>query len=173
MCGGSAIACPACSEDPCKRARCSIPGATCRIKECSCDAEFVLGGRVVACQTPSIPPPSSPCPKGVPIVNCFADPCQVNTCEAFPEATCVSNFCGGCNADFFVDGKKVNCSGSCVKTVSTAVYQSIKNAPREPDLSSRVGCKLILGLQHRILVYSTLGINDWRILVTLMDQIAL
>ena len=48
------------------------------------------------------------CPPGVPIVFCFADPCQVNSCPNFPEAECQSNYCGGCNALFFdADGNEV------------------------------------------------------------------
>ncbi len=33
-------------------------------------------------------------------VLCFVDPCQLASC---PEAECVSNFCGGCNAEFYDD----------------------------------------------------------------------
>lgn len=50
-------------------------------------------------------------------VNCFVDPCSVEKCPAFPHATCVSNYCGGCNAEFYVKGKKVNCNDGCVKEV--------------------------------------------------------
>ncbi len=53
----------------------------------------------------------SPCPPDKPLVYCFADPCEVTTCPAFPNAKCVSDFCGGCNARFFEGGKEVteNC----------------------------------------------------------------
>jgi hypothetical protein len=30
------------------------------------------------------------------VVNCFVDPCSTTTCPA--GKTCVSNYCGGCNA---------------------------------------------------------------------------
>eukprot|EP00058_Branchiostoma_floridae_P022677 XP_002608167.1 hypothetical protein BRAFLDRAFT_90418 [Branchiostoma floridae] len=56
------------------------------------------------------------CPPGVDVVNCFADPCQVTKCPAYPAATCRSNYCGGCNAVFFdANGNKVNCNayGGC------------------------------------------------------------
>ncbi|MGB0589037.1 MAG: hypothetical protein ACPGU1_05100 [Myxococcota bacterium] len=33
-------------------------------------------------------------------VQCFADPCQVTSC---PVGTCVSNMCGGCNAEYSLD----------------------------------------------------------------------
>ncbi len=32
------------------------------------------------------------------LVQCFADPCSVSTCEGDPDAACESNFCGGCHA---------------------------------------------------------------------------
>eukprot|EP00058_Branchiostoma_floridae_P018953 XP_002604442.1 hypothetical protein BRAFLDRAFT_122288 [Branchiostoma floridae] len=41
------------------------------------------------------------CPDDSPMVYCFADPCTVATCPATPDATCVSDYCGGCNANFF------------------------------------------------------------------------
>lgn len=42
------------------------------------------------------------CPDGSKPVNCKADPCQFATCPYFPEATCEADYCGGCNARFFV-----------------------------------------------------------------------
>ena len=58
------------------------------------------------------PPPT--CPPDKPHVYCFVDSCQVTTCPAHPEARCVSDFCGGCNARFFDDeGNEV--TKSCSK----------------------------------------------------------
>lgn len=34
------------------------------------------------------------------IVRCFVDPCEVHTCLAHPDATCIANYCGGCHAIF-------------------------------------------------------------------------
>ena len=42
----------------------------------------------------------SGCPLGVPMVYCFVSPCSVNTCPAYPSATCEDDYCGGCNAIF-------------------------------------------------------------------------
>ena len=43
-----------------------------------------------------------------PVFNCLADPCAVQSCPNQPNATCQSNFCGGCNARFFdKKGKEV------------------------------------------------------------------
>ena len=49
--------------------------------------------------------PPTPCT--LPVYNCFVDPCSVNRCPAHPTATCRSNYCGGCNAQFFVNGIEV------------------------------------------------------------------
>lgn len=53
----------------------------------------------------SAPPPT--CPPDKPPVNCFVNPCQFAKCPAHPNARCVSDFCGGCNARFFEDGEEV------------------------------------------------------------------
>ena len=57
------------------------------------------------------------CPPGQPPVNCFVDPCQFGTCPAHPDATCVADYCGGCNARFFdEDGNEVTdtCGRCCI-----------------------------------------------------------
>jgi hypothetical protein len=48
------------------------------------------------------------------VVQCFADPCTVTTCEADPNATCTANYCGGCHA-LFTDGNgdDVDCDETC------------------------------------------------------------
>uniref|UniRef100_A0A7M5V2C2 Agrin n=1 Tax=Clytia hemisphaerica TaxID=252671 RepID=A0A7M5V2C2_9CNID len=51
----------------------------------------------------------SECPRNVPIVTCAVNPCDTSTCPAFPKARCQGNYCGGCNAEFFVNDKKVDC----------------------------------------------------------------
>ncbi|CAH1271521.1 FCGBP [Branchiostoma lanceolatum] len=52
----------------------------------------------------------TPCPPGVNMVECFADPCDNAECPANPNATCKANYCGGCNAVFYdAQGNKVNC----------------------------------------------------------------
>ena len=58
--------------------------------------------------------PSSTCPPGVPIVRCFADPCSFATCLNHPHATCVSNYCGGCNYNFY-DRNNTDVTASCCK----------------------------------------------------------
>jgi hypothetical protein len=56
------------------------------------DREF-LEGRTVCCGD------KCSCADGSSPVLCFADPCSVApTC---PDASCVANYCGGCNAEFY------------------------------------------------------------------------
>ncbi|KAK3580545.1 hypothetical protein CHS0354_009501 [Potamilus streckersoni] len=50
------------------------------------------------------------CPDGSHEVHCKTNPCEVTDCPAYPEANCVPNYCQGCNAVFFVDGKEVDCN---------------------------------------------------------------
>jgi len=45
-------------------------------------------------------------------VDCFADPCIVTECSTYPDAECVSNYCGGCWADYYLNGELINCNSS-------------------------------------------------------------
>jgi len=49
-------------------------------------------------------------------VNCFVDPCLMSECTSYPDAECVANYCGGCWADYHIDGEQINCelSMDCV-----------------------------------------------------------
>ena len=49
-------------------------------------------------------------------VDCFVDPCLVSECTSYPDAECVANYCGGCWADYYLDGELINCdlSMDCV-----------------------------------------------------------
>ncbi|XP_035679107.1 zonadhesin-like isoform X8 [Branchiostoma floridae] len=98
-----------CMADPCEVARCPAhPDAQCRANYCGgCNAEFYdnHGSRVDCDEVPS------QCPSGVEVFHCFANPCDVTSCPAHPEATCQANYCGGCNADFVdEDGNQVDCN---------------------------------------------------------------
>jgi len=42
-------------------------------------------------------------------VFCFIDPCEVTSCEYYPEAECVADYCGGCFANFYIDGDMIDC----------------------------------------------------------------
>ena len=47
------------------------------------------------------------CPEGW--VDCFIDPCEMENCPSYPNAECIANYCGGCNAEWFVNGEQVFC----------------------------------------------------------------
>merc|ERR1712137_450253 len=53
------------------------------------------------------------CPGGLGVVNCFVDPCgqaMRTGCHGYPDAMCKSNYCGGCNANWFdANGNEVFC----------------------------------------------------------------
>jgi hypothetical protein len=40
-------------------------------------------------------------------VNCRINPCQYATCLAVEGATCVADYCGGCNARWLLNGQEV------------------------------------------------------------------
>lgn len=42
------------------------------------------------------------CADGSPVVNCFANPCQVSSCDV-EGAICEADYCGGCNARWYDD----------------------------------------------------------------------
>jgi len=44
-------------------------------------------------------------------VACFVDPCMVEECQINTPVDCMSNYCGGCHADFYdLDGNLVDCT---------------------------------------------------------------
>ena len=45
-------------------------------------------------------------------VDCFADPCLVSECSSYPDAECVANYCGGCWADYYLNGELIYCDSS-------------------------------------------------------------
>ncbi len=47
------------------------------------------------------------CPPDKPFVSCFVDPCKFATCPAHPVAVCKADYCGGCNARFFIGNMEV------------------------------------------------------------------
>jgi hypothetical protein len=44
-------------------------------------------------------------------VDCFQDPCLVESCPAYPNSECVANYCDGCYADFYdINGNLIDCN---------------------------------------------------------------
>jgi len=56
------------------------------------------------------------CPRNKPRVQCAVNPCTRAFCARYPRAQCVPDYCGGCNAHFYLGGKRItNCynEGEC------------------------------------------------------------
>ena len=101
----AAVSCPAFA---CQTASCpAYPGATCRTDVCGCNPRFYVNGNEVKCDS-NQQPQQQPCRNPV---NCWANPCRFSSCPAFPEATCVADYCGGCFAKYYMNGKEVDCQG--------------------------------------------------------------
>lgn len=98
-----------CPPDQCDRFSCvSNPGAECRSNACGgCNVAFFQGGtEVLECR-------QSDCLLDVTRFDCPFDPCDGATCPADPSATCITNYCGGCSAEFYSSaGERVQCGGS-------------------------------------------------------------
>ncbi|KAL5510211.1 hypothetical protein EMCRGX_G005719 [Ephydatia muelleri] len=67
------------------------------------------------------------CPPNKPPVQCLVDPCTVNSCPAHPEATCVADYCGGCNARFF-DRSGNEVTDSCACPVKGQIFTTCGSA---------------------------------------------
>ena len=102
-----------CKVNPCQVNKCAkYPDAICKPNYCGgCNADFYLNGEKVDCKNPSSydAMPRRECPPGKPLVYCWRNPCQGQTCESHPNARCVPNFCGGCFFSFYVGWRRVNC----------------------------------------------------------------
>ena len=59
----------------------------------------------------------SMCPPDKPLVNCIVDPCMFAMCSNHPNAVCVADYCGGCNARFFIG--KIEVTETCCKLSSS------------------------------------------------------
>jgi hypothetical protein len=78
-----------------------------------------------------------PCADGETPVNCFVDPCVGARCRGFPDAVCVSDYCGGCNARFFLDGEEVTCGLDCAAVTCPALPP---DCDEEDQVPIRGGC---------------------------------
>ena len=56
----------------------------------------------------------------LPIVKCTYSPCAQLLCNDNVNATCRENFCGGCNAEFYLGEEKIECSKLCLNIVVTS-----------------------------------------------------
>ncbi|XP_072039473.1 uncharacterized protein [Amphiura filiformis] len=108
-----------CIVNPCDVNSCpAYPNARCVAHFCGgCFAFFydVNGNPISGC--------SNVCPPTTPRVDCFANPCEVNSCTAYPNARCVANYCGGCRALFYdVNGNPIRECSACPIQACIALY---------------------------------------------------
>ena len=47
------------------------------------------------------------CPDGSQPVNCLVNPCEYASCPAIKNAKCVADYCGGCNARWYIKDLEV------------------------------------------------------------------
>ena len=125
FCSGSSPA--NCLVNPCTFATCpGVNGATCVADYCGgCNARWFNNGKEVTdqCQgmhehnyssykqgfhifSPGFCSGSSP-------ANCLVNPCTFATCPGVNGATCVADYCGGCDARWLLNGQEVTdqCQG--------------------------------------------------------------
>ena len=134
-----------CLANACRETNCpAFPNAVCYTDECGCNPQFYVNNRLVDCgrRQPQLPQQQQ-CQNPV---NCWADPCQVNSCRAYPEATCVANYCGGCHANFYVNGRQVDCdgprptnSGNCPYNWLGVMVQCTQKGPDQCNNCERQG----------------------------------
>ncbi|XP_055958614.1 uncharacterized protein LOC126808776 isoform X1 [Patella vulgata] len=56
---------------------------------------------------------TSSCPPGLPVANCFIDPCLLASCPGHPNAICRANYCGVCSHDYYDEyNRMVNCNNA-------------------------------------------------------------
>ena len=73
-------------------------------------------------------PTPRPCLPGKDVTYCFFDPCRIATCHSFPEATCSSDHCGGCNAVFTNRNGIVLTKEECQEGIRTSSNVSLSEA---------------------------------------------
>ncbi|UJR28287.1 hypothetical protein I4U23_009535 [Adineta vaga] len=98
-----------CFVNPCQFSRCAgHSNAVCTANYCGgCNAIWSVDGKPVDCTGTDVEAEEKKCIT----VNCFVDPCGMAKCNKHPEATCRSNYCGGCNAWFYNKvGQRVDCN---------------------------------------------------------------
>ena len=60
----------------------------------------------------------------LPIVACSYNPCAQLYCKDNGNATCRENFCGGCNAEFYLQDQKIQCGEYIHRQSSADVLQN-------------------------------------------------
>ncbi|XP_019849765.1 PREDICTED: papilin-like [Amphimedon queenslandica] len=129
----------ACEEEICPNFR----NARCVFDNCGgCNTKFFVGQREVTdrCGRVGDRPPSATCPPNVPIHRCANAPtaCEEATCPNFPNARCIFDNCGGCDAKFFVGNRDV--TKRCGRTAPAVSPPSPPATPSPPTTPSPPSC---------------------------------
>ncbi len=141
----------ACFVTPCSVNEChAYPTATCVDNYCGgCNADFYLNGKKLTEDECS----GTRCEDGSRPWACFVAPCSVTKCDAYPNAQCVDNYCGGCNADFYLNGEqltKEQCTGAASAAHSaTYTFASGYEGFTVGFADYPVGDEAFYELQHR------------------------
>ncbi len=102
-----------CLRDPCedqiKKGCRAYLHAVCVANYCvGCNFDWIFNSQKIDCEDSCIN--TKCCEKNCRIVRCKINPCDLQSkCDAYPNAVCVPNYCGGCNFDWIFNGKKVEC----------------------------------------------------------------
>ena len=102
-------------------------------------------------------------------VNCFVNPCRFATCPNHPTATCRANYCGGCNAEWFIGPLQVNCQGEHFYPFLLTVPRAIIKEAQPPNVyylllsyQGSVDCKEYAWWQRCVCVcMCVLGVGTW------------
>jgi len=96
---------------------------------------------------PKGPKAPGTCPNGEILFTCFINPCMGAMCPANKDAKCVANYCGGCRADFYLKGKRVDCEEKkpvlCTLIMCPKCPPGMKPEKPAPGTKCRVGCKCV------------------------------
>ena len=49
---------------------------------------------------------------------CNGNPCDEASCPTYPDAVCVPDYCGHCQAVWYLRGEKVTCLGNSIAKIS-------------------------------------------------------
>ncbi len=109
-CAWNVVKCPTCQKQPdcpkgqfCSTGKCRKSGTCASVIDCwNPQNQFVknCSGAPRCKKSKCVLDCAHPCPSGSSVVQCFADPCAVTTCN-IPNVSCTSNYCGGCKAIFY------------------------------------------------------------------------
>ncbi|XP_002738006.1 uncharacterized protein LOC100376483 [Saccoglossus kowalevskii] len=106
-----------CDSNPCDEATCpAYPDAKCSLNNCGgCFAFFFdTYGAILDCGEKSSSEESSETTVSCDKQDCEGiDLCGRETCTVYPDAECIPNECGTCCADWYYDGKLVDCDDAC------------------------------------------------------------